>query len=312
MTMLEKTEAGKQETGATAPEKYNFFRSFARQVKTYKLGDLLVASGVISGEQLEHALTQQQQTGGQLGAILIQQQALTAVQLYRKLAEQWCLKTAAAGVAIMVQTSSPTSAQADEIDAAAISHDINAHQAARYPELFGTHETRSEDTSAFKKWMVMIDRFEAPLQSSDSTSAGVAEWKKEIASLQGLSRREQIKRVNDFLNNIDYVDDRTAYGESGYWGATPERFFNGGGDCKDYAIAKYVSLKALGFTDRELRVAVVQDKQKDIAHAILIFYSGDEGYVLDNQNKQIEPIEAVNRYSPYFSINQSAWWLHHA
>jgi len=312
MTMLQKSDLSKPETVSKPTLEESFFRSFARQVRTYKLGDLLVSSGLISPDQLDHALSQQKQNGGQLGAILIQQQALTAVQLYRKLAEQWCLKTAAAGVAIMVQVSSPTSAQASEVDAAAISHDINAHEATRYPELFGTHETRSEDTSAFKKWMVMIDRFSAPLQNGDQTSAGVAEWKREIASLQGLPRREQIKRVNDFLNNVEYVDDRTAYGEQGYWGASPERFFNGGGDCKDYAIAKYVSLRALGFADRELRVAIVQDKVKEIAHAILIFYSGDEGYVLDNQNKQIEPIEAVNRYSPYFSINQSAWWLHHA
>ncbi len=147
-----------------------------------------------------------------------------------------------------------------------------------------------------------------PRRSPKASPPGAAE----IASLKGLPRNEQIEQVNDFLNQVDYVDDRSAYGENGYWGASPDRFFSGGGDCKDYAIAKYASLRALGFTDMDLRIAVVQDKVKDIAHAILIFYSGDEGYVLDNQNKKIEPIEAVNRYQPYFSINETSWWLHHA
>lgn len=319
MTMLQKPLPIKPETASTpspAPSlKASFFRSCARVVRTYQLGDLLVASGMISPEQLKAALAEQARNGGQLGAILIRQQALTAVQLYRKLGEQWCMKVAAAGVAVLVQTAAPSAAQAEESDhnvAIQLAQEAQASQTIKYPELFGTHETRSNDTSAFKKWMVMIDRFAAPLQSNAPVSEGVAEWRKEILSLKDLPRREQVKRVNDFLNKIEYVDDRSVYGENGYWNATPERFFSGGGDCKDYAIAKYVSLRALGFTDRELRVAVVQDTIKNLAHAILIFYSGGEGYVLDNQNKKIEPIEAVNRYQPYFSINETAWWLHHA
>ena len=315
MTMLQKDLPIKQETAHEAGLKNSFFRSCARAVKTYQIGDLLVSSGLISPEQLKAALLEQRQNGGQLGAILIHQQALTAVQLYHKLAEQWCMKIAAAGVAVLVQTVAPSSAQAEDSDHAAItqfSQEEASARSASYPELFGTHETRSDDISAFKKWTVMIDRFEAPLHSAMPVSEGVSQWRKEIQSLKGLPRREQVKRVNDFLNQIEYVDDRTAYGESGYWGATPERFFEGGGDCKDYAIAKYVSLRALGFTDDQLRVAVVQDTVKNLAHAILIFYSGDEGYVLDNQNKKIERIEAVNRYQPYFSINERSWWLHHA
>ncbi len=317
--MLQNPLPIKQETAAKPGLKDSFFRSFARTVKTYKLGDLLVASGIISSEQLTAALAEQAQNGGQLGAILVHQKTLTAVQLYRTLAEQWCLKVATAGMAVMVQTLVPSPAQADESEgssSASAQFTLAAGTARsivrQYPELFGTHETRSDDTSAFRKWLVMIDRFESPLHSTAPVSAGVTAWRTEIHRLKGLSRQEQIEGVNNFLNSVDYVDDRSAYGESGYWGATPERFFSGGGDCKDYAIAKYASLRALGFTNDQLRVAVVQDKVKDIPHAILIIYSGDEGYVLDNQNKKIEPIEAVNRYQPFFSINTSSWWLHHA
>jgi predicted transglutaminase-like cysteine proteinase len=317
--MLQKPAPDKQETAPAASLEDSFFRGIARTVRTYKLGDLLVNSGLISPEQLSKALTEQTLSGGQIGTILIHQQALNATQLYRTLAEQWCMKITAAGVAVLVQTAIPSPAQADEADGSSSQVATQFSQAAtnrsvarQYPELFGTHETRSDNTTAFKKWMVMIDRFEAPLNSTAPVSEGVAAWRAEIASLKGLPRDEQIEKVNDFLNQVDYVDDRSAYGESGYWGASPDRFFSGGGDCKDYAIAKYASLRALGFTDKDLRIAVVQDKVKDIAHAILIFYSGDKGYVLDNQNKNIEPIEAVNRYQPYFSINSTSWWLHHA
>lgn len=318
-TMLQNPLPSKQETAGNPTLKDSFFRSFARTVKTYKLGDLLVGSGIISPEQLNAALAEQTRTGAQLGTILIHRQTLTAVQLYRTLAEQWCLKVATAGVAVMVQTMVPSPAQADEAEGNGnavaqftLAAGTTRSMVRQYPDLFGTHETRSDDVSAFRKWLVMIDRFESPLHSSAPASAGVVAWRNEINSLKGLARGEQIKRVNDFLNQVDYVDDRTEYGEAGYWGATPDRFFSGGGDCKDYAIAKYASLRALGFTNDQLRVAVVQDTVKNLAHAILIIYADDGGYVLDNQDKKIEPIEAVNRYQPYFSINTSSWWLHRA
>jgi predicted transglutaminase-like cysteine proteinase len=96
-----------------------------------------------------------------------------------------------------------------------------------------------------------------------------------------------------------------------YW-ATPIEFLTRGGDCEDYAIAKYASLRALGFSADQLRVAIVQDKIKNVPHAILIIYSDAGNFVLDNQNKQVEPIEAVNRYQPIFSINSTSWWLHRA
>ena len=319
--MLEKTSPSKPETDITPDLKDNIFRSLARSVRTYKLGDLLVASGIISPLQLETALAEQGKNGGQLGSILVHQKAITAVQLYHTLAEQWCMKAATAGMAVLVQTAIPMPAQAEEADGNGTTSITNQFaQAAntsrsvirQYPELFGTQETRSDDVSAFKKWMVMIDRFEAPLHSTTPVSSEVAAWREEIQSLKGLPAHEQVERVNNFLNKVVYVDDRSQYGENGYWAATPERFFSGGGDCKDYAIAKYASLRALGFSTDQLRVAVVQDKIKDIAHAILIIYSSEGNFVLDNQNKRVEPITAVNRYQPIFSINSTSWWLHRA
>lgn len=323
MTMLQKNLSSKPETetlSTPAPSlKDSFFRAFSRKIKSYKLGDLLVASGVISPEQLNTALFEQSQNGGQLGSILIQQKAVSAVQLYNTLAEQWCIKAATAGIAVLVQVGIPTPAQADELEgstqaveltlAAATTH----HEAIRhYPELFGTHETRSNDIAPFKKWSALINLFEGKLNSSAPDSEGVMQWRAEISRLKGLSRRKQIEGVNNFLNQIPYVDDRQEYGEAGYWHATPERFLDSGGDCKDYALAKYASLHALGFPVDELRVAIVQDKIKNLAHAILIVYSDDGSFVLDNQDKRVENIDTVNRYQPIFSINSTSWWLHRA
>ncbi len=314
--MLQKPFSRKSKTAEQSGLRSSFFRSFARNIKTFKLGDLLVASGLISAGQLQNALETQAKTGGQLGRILIGQKALTTGQLYRALTEQWCMRAAAAGIAVMMQFGMPVSAQAHEPSTQATNVSMQfANSAAatpQSPDLFGMHATRHSDITPFKKWSELIDSFQAQLENPNATSPGVVMWQKKIRELSGLSRQAQINGINKFLNQIPYVDDLHVYGRYGYWHATATRFFGSGGDCKDYAIAKYVSLRALGFSTDQLKIAVVEDKVEALSHAILIVRSGDNNFVLDNQNKIVEPVTAVDRYQPIFSINSKNWWLYRA
>jgi predicted transglutaminase-like cysteine proteinase len=314
--MLQKPHSRKPETDVPQSLKKSFFKRVNQKLKAYQLGDLLVASGVISSAQLAAALQEQSRTGGLLGTVLVRQQALTAVQLYRTLAEQWCLKATAAGITVLMQTMVPVPAQAGQSGSGTMAAEFtlasNTHDSARrnYPVLFGTHETRSNDITAFKKWTEAMHRFERDLRSSAGTPQ-VASWEKMISSLKGRSQRDQIEGVNAYLNQIPYIEDIDNYGKTDYW-ATPVEFLTRGGDCEDFAIAKYASFRALGFSADQLRVAIVQDKVKNIPHAVLIVYSDAGNFVLDNQNKSVQPITAVNRYQPIFSINSTSWWLHHA
>jgi predicted transglutaminase-like cysteine proteinase len=52
--------------------------------------------------------------------------------------------------------------------------------------------------------------------------------------------------TNRFLNDWRYKPDDQNYGQRDYW-ATPLEFLRRSGDCEDYAIAKYVTLRELGF-----------------------------------------------------------------
>ncbi len=94
------------------------------------------------------------------------------------------------------------------------------------------------------------------------------------------------------MNKVRYIGDQKNWGKSDYW-ATPIEFLTYGGDCEDFAIAKYVSLRALGVPDRAMRIAIVKDTQKGIAHAILIVYTEDGPMVLDNQIKRMTNANAI-------------------
>lgn len=293
----------------------SFFRSVSNTVKSHKLGDLLVGSGLITEGQLEKALKTQSETGIRLGKVLLEQGALSAVQLYRKLAEQWCIKASTAGVALMMQVGAPSPARAADDGAnvrvaAAFStaavRDVYKHQS--YPSLFGTSEIKTKGVAMFPKWTSVMSRFDQQMKTQGS-SATVRDWKAHLNGLRHLKTINQLEEVNHYINSVRYVEDSRNFKKSDHW-ATPIEFLTRGGDCEDFAIAKYASLRALGFSADQMRIAIVQDRIKNIPHAILIVYDGGNAYVLDNQEKTVKRADAVKRYKPLFSLNSSSWWLH--
>ncbi|MCB1557167.1 MAG: transglutaminase-like cysteine peptidase, partial [Alphaproteobacteria bacterium] len=126
-----------------------------------------------------------------------------------------------------------------------------------YPALFGSEERASYNLEPFTKWTGMFNRFERSMQQAAGQQI-MRDWQHSLDSLRGLPLTEMAAGVNDLVNAERYITDNRNWGQTDYW-ATPIEFFTRGGDCEDFAIAKYVSLRALGVPDERLRVAIVQD-----------------------------------------------------
>ena len=72
------------------------------------------------------------------------------------------------------------------------------------------------------------------------------DWQDMINDHQSASDLEKLQKVNDFFNQVQFIDDRLLWKESDYW-ATPVEFLaENGGDCEDFSIAKYFTLKKMG------------------------------------------------------------------
>ena len=194
---------------------------------------------------------------------------------------------------------------------------VPAWPARSYPNLFGTSEVRSSDEHEFTHWISMLDRNVSEEAAGDTPCTPVAtraacavrEWLDFIAAEQGHERMAQLREVNAHLNLHRYILDIVNYGISNYW-ATPRQFAVNDGDCKDYAVAKYFTLRKLGWDAASLRVVVLQDMNLGVAHAVTVVYVGDQAYLLDNQIREVVPAEIVHHYRPYYSINEDYWWLH--
>lgn len=124
----------------------------------------------------------------------------------------------------------------------------------------------------------------------------------------------KLKNVNDFFNKIRYRTDPRHWRKKDYW-ATPYEFLGtGAGDCEDYAIAKYYSLRKLGVPEKKLRITYVIYKKRntkfDQAHMVLTYYHkpGATPIVLDNINKKLKLANKRKDLKPVYSFNASGLW----
>lgn len=292
------------------------FNKLKIMLERNRIGELLVLKGVLTPHELRYALARQKQDGDQLGRVLVQERLVTRRALYKTLAQQWTLRCLAGAMTLclLFTAGGAKSARAASVkDIPAQIKLVSTANAAfapvtSYPGLFGYGEKASTDLSAFTKWTSMFGRFEAAM-SRPSSQQIVADWKQNLSEIQGQSLKAMVRQVHELINAQKYISDNNNWGQSDYW-ATPIEFFTRGGDCEDYAIAKYVSLRALGVPEDLMRIAIVHDKQKDIPHAVLVVYADGEPLILDNQNDRVLSGAREERYKPIFSINRHGWWLH--
>lgn len=187
-----------------------------------------------------------------------------------------------------------------------------APAAAGSPALFNTVEYRTNDLNQLPKWQATLRKIAKEQKTyATSSSKAVRAWQAMIQSNKGTRQIDQLHAVNGFVNQWRYRTDSYNYQQSDYW-ASPAEFFSRSGDCEDYAIAKYVTLRQMGFSADQLRLVVVKDLNQNLAHAVLAAYVDGDVYILDNVNGKVRSQAAVTEYAPYYSVNEQARWAHAA
>jgi predicted transglutaminase-like cysteine proteinase len=103
----------------------------------------------------------------------------------------------------------------------------------------------------------------------------------EGAKQSGLARVGVINRAINLA--IKPTSDLEQWGVPDHWSSPLETFTTHRGDCEDYAIAKYVALKAIGFADEDVRLVLVRDVAIEENHAIVTVRVNDGWIILDNR-----------------------------
>ena len=138
------------------------------------------------------------------------------------------------------------------------------------------------------------------------------DWLHMVDSAKTAGEDGKLKRVNDFINqNIRFEDDMIVWQKSDYWATPLETIGQGSGDCEDFAIIKYVSLRMAGVPVQKLRLIYVKARLKtpngfaQQAHMVLAYYPtpNAEPLVLDNLESVIQPASKRTDLQPVFSFN---------
>ena len=107
------------------------------------------------------------------------------------------------------------------------------------------------------------------------------------------------------------LDAEVAIGQRGAEGCGEgAEFLAGGGDCEDFALAKYFLLREFDIPASDMRVVVALDRSVGEHHALLVVRQADTdgAWLLDTDNRIHQRKPASIRYE--YAVNEEGVWDH--
>ena len=176
-------------------------------------------------------------------------------------------------------------------------------------QLFGTVEFK-RPLSTLPGWLDLLKRngMDPVFIPGKAFKKGVT-WESFKSKAPQGNKMELLRYVNSFWNTWPYVEDIVNWKQEDYW-AIPAEFLKKSGDCEDYSIIKYFTLKELGIAPESMRIVVVRDTIRNFAHAVLAVYVNGDAFILDNLSNSVLSHTKLRQYSPQYSVNESGRWAH--
>lgn len=136
-------------------------------------------------------------------------------------------------------------------------------------------------------------------------------WQNLVREDTSTTDMEKLTKVNHFFNQIQFISDTLHWKQNDYW-ATPVEFLaSGGGDCEDFSVAKYFTLKAMGIEEKKLNLTYVKAIELNQAHMVMTYFKTPEAdpLVLDNLTNTIKLASQRLDLLPVYSFNGAGLWL---
>jgi predicted transglutaminase-like cysteine proteinase len=127
-----------------------------------------------------------------------------------------------------------------------------------------------------------------------------------IAKGSGHTGRARVGLINRAVElAIRPTADETQWGVADHWSSPLETLQTHRGDCEDYAIVKYVALRAAGLSDGDVKIAVVRTLFPDEYHAVTAARVNGEWLILDNRWLTLVRDTDMMRSIPKFVLDEN-------
>ena len=121
-------------------------------------------------------------------------------------------------------------------------------------------------------------------------------------SREGRARLGEINRAINLA--IRPMIDTGQHGQADVWTSPLATLARGGGDCEDYAIAKFVALRRAGLAPDDLRIVVLRDTIHGEYHAVAAARLDGHWLTLDNRRMAMVEDADVRNFRPAFVLGQ--------
>lgn len=139
----------------------------------------------------------------------------------------------------------------------------------------------------------------------------IASWEKLISHYKTTNHQKKLHAVNRFFNKMKFINDKDHWGKEDYWATPLQMLTSNGGDCEDYSIAKYFTLRKMGIPAKYMRLTYVKAIKLNQAHMVLAYYSAPDAtpLILDNLVNEIQTATSRDDLQPVYSFNSTGLWL---
>lgn len=190
---------------------------------------------------------------------------------------------------------------------------------------FDAPESYLAEASALPAWGHTLERHASERSAITDCLATEEQCKGRLKGLRHVIQKgaslepdDQLRLVNRYINKRRYRRDRRqitlSVSEGGearlrnQWSTLLE-FLDRGGDCEDYATAKYFLLRELGYQAGDMRIVVSFDRKVRAHHAVLAIRQPDgSSWLLESDNTIRKSRQREYRF--IYAINENGIWDH--
>ena len=161
----------------------------------------------------------------------------------------------------------------------------------------------------FSRILRTVEQRYGPLETARER---VEAWQALLQQAATLDEADKLNEVNRFFNRqLRFTDDVFLWQQDDYWATPVEALIKGAGDCEDYALAKYFTLRRLGVPSERMRITYVKALRLNQAHMVLTYYATPtaEPLVLDNIDGVIRPASQRSDLLPVYAFNAEGLFL---
>jgi predicted transglutaminase-like cysteine proteinase len=126
-----------------------------------------------------------------------------------------------------------------------------------------------------------------------------------IAEGSGRIGRARVGLINRAVDlAITPTADETQWGVEDHWSSPFETLQTRRGDCEDYAIVKYVALRAAGLSNADVKIVILWNLLRNEYHAVAAARVNGEWLILDNRRLTLVRDTDLTRATPKFQLDE--------